>query len=355
MADNFTPIPVKGLKSDNTSAPTNDNLPVLAALVSATSPALTSGNESKLSLDASGNLRVILSSNSVVIGSKTNNSSAPTADNIGALVGIATTASPTYTTGNLVALSLDTSGNLRVGANITSVAGNAVTTGNGVTSSGSQRITIASDNTPFTVKISKDANANALTNPIYNQNTNGTTTVDFGSGAITSATPRVVVANDQFLPVSKNTSSNAANNAIFTTLSDGTNSVGTVSNPLYVASDGIAGSARFSYLTQTSLAAGTSVTLSASAITTGKIGQLYQVVFSSSVRVRCEVQSFDGNTATTLAVLFAESDTLGRYMIALPSAFTRAGGATSVFRVVLKNMDNVLAADVYATIEWLEI
>jgi hypothetical protein len=49
-----------------------------------------------------------------VSGSKTNNNAAPGSDNIGAFVGVATASAPSYTEGNLVALSTDLAGALRV-------------------------------------------------------------------------------------------------------------------------------------------------------------------------------------------------------------------------------------------------
>jgi len=49
-----------------------------------------------------------------VSGSKSNNNAAPGSDNIGAFVGVATAAAPSYTEGNLVGLSTDLAGNLRV-------------------------------------------------------------------------------------------------------------------------------------------------------------------------------------------------------------------------------------------------
>lgn len=63
--------------------------------------------------------------------------------------GSVTTAAPTFTTGNLNQLSLTTAGALR--ADINSIASTTVLTGNGVTGAGSQRVTIASDNTAFSV------------------------------------------------------------------------------------------------------------------------------------------------------------------------------------------------------------
>src|SRR5271166_359853 len=50
----------------------------------------------------------------VVAGGLTHNNAAPAANNVGALVGVASSAAPTYTTGDQVLLSTDLSGNLRV-------------------------------------------------------------------------------------------------------------------------------------------------------------------------------------------------------------------------------------------------
>ena len=68
----------------------------------------------------------------------------------GALVqGAVTTNPPTYTTAQTNPLSLTTSGALR--EDTTSIGGTAVLTGNGTAGAGAQRVTIASDNTAFTV------------------------------------------------------------------------------------------------------------------------------------------------------------------------------------------------------------
>ncbi len=53
------------------------------------------------------------------VGTLTHNNAAPAANNIGALVGVASAANPTYTTGDQVLLSTDLSGNLRVAGSLT--------------------------------------------------------------------------------------------------------------------------------------------------------------------------------------------------------------------------------------------
>lgn len=75
--------------------------------------------------------------------------------------GAVTTAAPTYTTGQTAPLSLDTTGALRTSStfspsgtqdvNVKQIGAATVLAGNGVTGTGSQRVTIASDNTAFTV------------------------------------------------------------------------------------------------------------------------------------------------------------------------------------------------------------
>lgn len=60
MADNFTPTPIKGLKTNNSSAPTNDNAAVLPAVATAAIPSYVEGNEVKNSTDLHGSQRVTL-------------------------------------------------------------------------------------------------------------------------------------------------------------------------------------------------------------------------------------------------------------------------------------------------------
>lgn len=61
-----------------------------------------------------------------------------------------TTAAPSYTTAQTSPLSLTTAGGLRT--DTSSVAGTTISTGNGVTGAGTQRVTISSDNTAFSTK-----------------------------------------------------------------------------------------------------------------------------------------------------------------------------------------------------------
>jgi len=120
-----------------------------------------------------------------------------------------------------------------------------------------------------------------------------------------------------------------------------------------------ASSPKFSYLTSSALAAGASGTLNTSAITNSTTGQLAKVVVSSSVPVRAEVNKLNVGTIPpngTAGVIFTSA--------AFPTAdltpptdtyFTQAGNGTDTFQVIIKNMDNSLAADVYTTVFWDEV
>src|SRR5271157_1809556 len=68
----------------------------------------------------------------VVSGGLTHNAAAPAANNVGALVAVASTAAPTYSTGDQVLLSTDLAGNLRVSITGSVVASNNITEWNSV-------------------------------------------------------------------------------------------------------------------------------------------------------------------------------------------------------------------------------
>jgi hypothetical protein len=93
--------------------------------VTTASPTYGTGTVQPLSLDTSGNLRVTLAggASSVVIGSKTNNNAAPGATNLGVLPAIANAATQTWTEGDLVLESVDLSGRQRVRGTLSSNSG----------------------------------------------------------------------------------------------------------------------------------------------------------------------------------------------------------------------------------------
>lgn len=127
----------------------------------------------------------------IVTGSLTHNNAVPGANNIGALTALANAVSPTFTETDLTLLSVNLTGNLRT--TLQQISGTTILTGNGTTGAGSQRVTIASDNTPFPVKI--DQTTPGTTNAVAIAQL-GSTTISTGVGATGAGVQRMVIAND---------------------------------------------------------------------------------------------------------------------------------------------------------------
>lgn len=123
-------------------------------------------------------------------GNRTNNTAVPGATNAGALTAVATTAAPTYTDGNMVALSTDTAGALRV---------------SGVLSSG------ASDTDDGTVAGGQPVGLGAGLNYVWGGATWGRLT--FGQAAMTGSLPVVIASNQSAVPVSGTVTANPSNTA----------------------------------------------------------------------------------------------------------------------------------------------
>jgi hypothetical protein len=86
----------------------------IGGVFNTTQPTVTTGQVVEAQSTARGALIVATGTDTfVVTGGKTNNSGAPGSNNVGVLPAVCTTAAPSYTTGNIVSLSTDTSGNLR--------------------------------------------------------------------------------------------------------------------------------------------------------------------------------------------------------------------------------------------------
>lgn len=201
----------------------------------------------------------------LVAGGKTNNDAVPGTNNFGTLPAVATTAAPTYTTGNQVALSTNLSGGLRVdGSGVTQpvsdgggsltvdgtvnavqsgspwnfslqqINGNTTLTGNGITGTGSQRVTIASDNTPFTV--------NAAQSGAWSVGITGSVAV---TGPLTDtqlrATPVPISASSLPLPTGAATETTLATRLADSTFTGRINTLGqkvmASSTPVVLASD----------------------------------------------------------------------------------------------------------------------
>jgi hypothetical protein len=114
--------------------------------------------------------------NATIVGSKTNNNAAPNSSNLGVLPAVATTAAPTYTTGNAVMLSTDLSGNLRTTATISGTVAVTQSTSPWIVAGG------GTAGTPATgvVTIQGIAGGTAVT-------VSGTVTANAGTGTFTVA------------------------------------------------------------------------------------------------------------------------------------------------------------------------
>lgn len=110
-----------------------------------------------------------------------------------------------------------------------------------------------------------------------------------------------------------------------------------------------------SALTSANLAAGASVDLDATAITTGKTGKLAQIIVAASVPLKAELKTVAAGVPTTRAVLFTTDADLTRIWEVPAGYYSLVGGATSRFRLTVTNLDTVDAADVYASVLWDEI
>lgn len=148
------------------------------------------------SITIDGTVAATQSGSWVVSGNKTNNNAAPSTDNIGVLPAIANASSPTFTEGDQTLLSVDTAGNTRVTVN--KLGGSVISTDNGTSGSGVQRVTIASNSTG---QVALAAGSNTIGSLAANQSVNvaqmnGVTT-SMGVGATGTGVQRVVLANDQ--------------------------------------------------------------------------------------------------------------------------------------------------------------
>lgn len=115
---------------------------------------------------------------------------------------------------------------------------------------------------------------------------------------------------------------------------------------------------KFSYQTSAALAAAALATLSFTSITNAKTGQLQKVMMASSVPIRGEVQRIEdtGGTVGTAGVVFTSAaHPTVEWEAPADNFFTQVSTGTAKFRAVITNMDNALAADVYATAFWDEV
>jgi hypothetical protein len=199
------------------NAPTSSQLPAsLGAQSTAASLSVVPATSSSFTVaqGTASNLK------SEVVGTKTNNSAAPAATNVGALTGVATAAAPTYVEGNLVALSTDLSGGLRVGSHAVTGSGNfTVVQGTGtnlhtvidsgtvtatVTSTSANQGTAAAANAPWSMRLSDGA-------AFYKTNTDAQLPASLGPQS-TAASLSVVPATSSSFTVAQSTRGNLLGN-----------------------------------------------------------------------------------------------------------------------------------------------
>lgn len=106
-------VAVAGGKTNNSAAPGATNVGALVAVATTAVPTYTDTYNVALSTDLSGQLRIV--------GGKTNNAAAPTT-NLGTLPAIATAAAPSWTEGYQVGLSTTLAGALRISGTVTGTA-----------------------------------------------------------------------------------------------------------------------------------------------------------------------------------------------------------------------------------------
>jgi len=205
-------------------------------------------------------LLVNLGANNDVLGTKTNNNAAPGATNIGVLAAIANASTPSYSEGNLVGLSVNLSGELRVAGagggtqytegdpadttltgtvalmeiagdliaplqgtvadgllvnlganndiNVTQFNGQTVTLGAGAVAAGTLRITHASDD-PVTTAV--QLIDNAMSGAGFNITQMAGANLNMGAGAVSTGTQRATLASDDPAVVALQLLDNAAN------------------------------------------------------------------------------------------------------------------------------------------------
>lgn len=276
MADNFTETPIKGKKSHNGEVPGNSNVGVLPAVATAITPTFTEGNQTGLSVDLAGNLRVALDGSQTVTLD---------AGSLTALESI----TATLDAGSLAALE-----NITIGTSLP-----------------------AGDNNIGNVDI-VSMPAVALDTATLTALENTTVTVGNASLAVTGpltdaqlrATPISVTFND--------TSGTIADSGVLTTVD---------------------------------LAAGASSTFNSPALTTGT-PKLVELTASASVRLKVVFQTFDGATATSRRVFFVEAHDYLVYTPKDPDIFAITAGVGVTYRLIVTNMDDTHASDVYASLTW---
>jgi hypothetical protein len=198
IASDQTVLPVIGNKTSNAVVPDGNNLGALVAIANVNPPTYGEGNQTLLSTDLTGRLRVV--------GTKNNNSATPTG-NLGVMPSIANAASPTLGEGNQTCLSTDLAGNLRVTTgNVTTQPGTLILTGTGLATN-DIIITATDVSTYLSASVQLECNSTVMSNTRFqgsndNSNWHSVSLVATSSGSITGPTNTPTVTGIYQGPIS---------------------------------------------------------------------------------------------------------------------------------------------------------
>lgn len=273
-----------------------------------------------------------------VAGAKTNNNAAPGATNIGALIGIANAAAPTYTEGDQVLSSLDLSGNTRIAGAVTANAGTNLNTSALATStnltSGTQKTQIVDGSGNVIASTSNALNINISSGSIANTSFAATqatasslnaTVVGTGTFAVqatlSAETTKVIgtvnqgtspwVVNDPGLPDTLGQKTSAGSTGVVVA-SDQT------AIPVNLSPSTSGGWSAYALGNTTNAALTTTQTVSASA---GKFAGYMTLINLNSAPAY--IQVFDTTGAVTLGT------TAPNFVIAIPANTTAANGVAA--------------------------
>lgn len=106
-------------------------------------------------------------------------------------------------------------------------------------------------------------------------------------------------------------------------------------------------------LTSASVAAGATVTLDGGNIPASSTGKLVEATVSSSVALKAQLGTWNGTAFVPKRTFFVQANTTLSYEPSRNDLIIMAGGTTADFRWSITNNDNVLAANVYASISYV--
>lgn len=106
-------------------------------------------------------------------------------------------------------------------------------------------------------------------------------------------------------------------------------------------------------LTSTALAAGATATLDGPTIAAASTGKLVEGTVSSSVAIKAVLGTWNGTAFVAKRTFFIPANATFAYEPSRNDLLTMAGGTTANFRWSITNNDNVLAANVYASLSYV--